>query len=194
MIITNDKVLKIAETVYKSTINGSLKWVVYNSIFSNDTTHYYQSFSGDGKTKFLCCINIKGDLSDININHYDALRIYNKDIVDGVVSCYVSDSNYVELLHRWIYNNHVKDTLVSTKYEVYNEIIKSIDVSAYREDKINKIIDNDMIIDEKGDKVITEKKESKIKKFFKEKYTYLLLILYFISINFILYFYIINGK
>ena len=144
---------KIVDTVYRSTINGNLKWEPSNSIFNSDTRHKYQALSSDGKTKFTCDITLNPDMS-LKAGSYDTVDIHNDSIVDGVARCYTRDNKNASLIYEWIYNNKVKNTLaVKNQHIVYDDIMKSIDTSEYRDQKISQVLDDV--------KKVTEKEEVK---------------------------------
>lgn len=128
--MTEEQISNIVDTVYKSTLNGNLKWEPCFSIFNSDTRHKYQALSSDGKTKFTCDLTLKSDMSGINVNQYDTLDIHNENIIDGVARCNSNVNPNVILIYQWIYDNHLKKTV----------LVKSIDTAEYRDKKLNIIL------------------------------------------------------
>ena len=148
----------IVDTVYKSTISGNLKWEPSKSIFNSDTRHKYQAMSPDGKTKFTCDIILDTDMSTMKITSYETLDIHNENIVDGVVRCNSNQNANVKLIYEWIYNNHLKKTLmVKNQKAVYNDILKSIDTSEYRDKKITEVLGEKNVEEENKDEEFKNK-------------------------------------
>ncbi len=149
----DEKILSIIDNIYKATISGSLKWDIANSIFNNDTSHRYKSLSSDGITKFQCTVNLQKDLTLDKAN--GILNIENPNMVDD--GLYMSVYNYPSIgpILDFIYKNHIKPNLkVINQDIVMDDILKGIDISDYRDRKIDSVLSD-------------QKKESFFKKFFK---------------------------
>ncbi len=153
------KLLAIIDSIYKATINGSLKWTLSNSFFNNDTTHRYESISLDGITKFDCRIELDTNSANVANGFYlndGSVTINNPNMLDG--KAFMSMSRYpVKKILEWIYINEIKPKLkVSNQDIVMDNILKGIDISEYRDDKINKVL-------EEKKEPIKEKNENEMK-------------------------------
>lgn len=139
--MNDDLIKKLVETVYKATISGNMKWYLSKSIFNSDTRYGYESMSNDGKTTFKFEINLEKDLSGLSSYGNDSIRILNDDIIDGSVKCDSSMSERVSEICEWLYLNHVKPTIpLKNQEKTLNSIIKNIDISEYRDSKINDVL------------------------------------------------------
>jgi hypothetical protein len=159
--MSNEKLNKIVEMVYKATINGSLKWSLANSIFNSDTRHKYTALSADGITTFSCAIDLKKDLN-FNKGSRCSMDISNPNIVDDVSYLWSDKYPVIESIHEWIYTTHIKPSInLANQDDVMDGILSSIDVSEYRDQKIETILNDKPIIEEK-----TEVNQSFFKKLF----------------------------
>jgi hypothetical protein len=162
--MSKEKLNKIAEMVYKATIIGNLKWELDDSIFNSDTVHKYKSLSADGITIFSCKIILKKNLS-FDKNNRCSLDISNPNIVDN--SSYLWSDLYpiVMDIQEWIYRNNIKSNIkLSNQESVMDDILSGIDVSEFRDQKIETILNKSSIIEEKKDQ-----KKSFLKKLFGSK-------------------------
>jgi hypothetical protein len=154
-----EKLSQIVDGVYKATVNGSLKWSLANSIFNSDTRHKYTSMSTDGVTKFNCEVTLKDDLTLSTTGC--SLNISNPSMVDDGAYLYSDEYPVTKSIQRWIYDNHVQPGLkVANQDNVMDDILKGIDVSEYRDKKIETILDEKPIMKEE------EPKKSLLKKLF----------------------------
>lgn len=163
--MSNEKLSKIVEMVYKATISGSLKWSLANSIFNSDTRHKYTALSADGITTFSCAIDLKKDLTFSKVSRC-SMDISNPKIVDDVSYLWSDKYPTVTLIQEWIYNTHIKPKIsLANQDDVMDDILSSIDVSEYRDQKIETILNSKPIMEEKTEEK-TEVKQSIFKKLF----------------------------
>lgn len=159
--MSNEKLNKIAEMVYRATVSGSLKWSLANSIFNSDTRHKYTTLSADGVTRFSCSIDLKKDLT-FNKGSRCSMNISNPNIVDDVSYLWSDKHPIIESIQEWIYNTHIKPSIsLANQDDVMDDILSSIDVSEYRDQKLETLLNDKPIIEEK-----TETKQSIFKKLF----------------------------
>lgn len=159
--MSKEKLSQIVEGVYRATLNGSLKWSLAKSIFNSDTRHKYESFSPDGATKFSCEVTLNENLSLSKSE--STLHIDNKSMVDDGKYLRSGDYPVVITIQRWIYENHVQPSIsVANQEQVMDDILKGIDVSEYRDKKIETILEEKPIIEQES----TEPKKSIFKKLF----------------------------
>ena len=159
--MSNEKLSKIVEMVYRATVSGSLKWKLANSIFNSDSRHKYTALSADGITTFSCSVDLKKDLS-FNKGSRCSMDISNPNIVDDVSYLWSDKYPTVSLIQEWIYNTHIKPSIsLANQDDVMDDILSSIDVSEYRDQKLETLLNDKPIIEEK-----TETKKSIFKKLF----------------------------
>lgn len=159
--MSTEKLNKIAEMVYKATISGSLKWRLANSIFNSDTRHKYTALSADGVTTFSCSIDLKKDLT-FNKGYRCSMDVSNPNIVDDVSYLWSDRHPIVGDIQEWIYNTHIKPSIkLANQDSVMDDILSGIDVAEYRDQKIETILNDKPIIEEKK-----EVKQSIFKKLF----------------------------
>jgi len=156
--MNKEKLNKIVESVYKATTSGSMKWSLFNSVFNSDTRHKFEAISSDGITKFYCEVSLSNDLK--LDNSPAMLRILNPGMVDDGVYLHSPDYPTIKLIQNWIYINHVQTGLkIVNQDNVMDDILRGIDVSEYRDKKIETILGENSIKHE-------EEKKSLLKKLF----------------------------
>jgi hypothetical protein len=139
--MNKDKLQRIVDSVHAATTNGSLVWKLTTSMFNNDTTHKFESISEDGVTRFTCTISLNRDLTLYNV--LASLNISNPSIIDGSVDLRYLDYKNISEIHEYIYKNQVLPNLkISDQDKVMDDILKGVDVSEYRDKKIDTILDN----------------------------------------------------
>ena len=155
--MNKEKLTKLVESVYLSTQNESLVWTPSYSIFNNDTSHKYESQSSDGITKFSMTIELTKDLKLSNNCH---LGVSNPNIVDGNINLYSYTDDYpvVKNIQDFIYHKYVKSLIkVPSQDKVMDDIIGAIDVSGNRDRKIETILEDSPIKEEKESKSFLKK-------------------------------------
>jgi len=90
------------------------------------------------------------------------MDISNPNIVDDVSYLWSDKYPTVQLIQEWIYNTHIKPSIsLANQDDVMDDILSSIDVSEYRDQKLETLLNDKPIIEEK-----TETKKSIFKKLF----------------------------
>lgn len=150
-----EKLSQIVDGVYKATISGSLKWSLSNSCFNSDTRHKHESDSSDGVTKFVCEVSLSDDMK---LEANNSLYVSNPNMIDGGIYLSTREYQVVALIQTWLYTNLVLPQInISNQDVVMDDILKGIDVSEYRDRKLNEIL---------SDKVKEDEKKSLIKRLF----------------------------
>jgi len=72
------------------------------------------------------------------------LQIQNPNMIDDGTFLYPRDYPGVKLLQEWLYREHVLPTIkVANQDKVMDDILKGIDVSEYRDKKLEDILGDD---------------------------------------------------
>lgn len=156
--MSQEKLNKIVDSVYKSTVSGLLKWSIRNSLFNSDTRHRYESMSDDGITKFYVEVCLKNDLTfDSRSSTY--VNICNEKMLDKGAYIHSDKCPSIKLIEEWIYRNHIKPSIkISDQDSVMDDILNGIDISGNRDKKIDTILSS---VKEKND-IKEEKNDAKV--------------------------------
>jgi len=164
--MNRDKLSQIVESVYKATINGSLKWELSSSCFNSDTRHKHESISTDGITKFYCEVRLSNDMK-LDPLQYCPMHVSNPNMIDDGVYLYPREYPLVIDLQKWLYENLVLPKInIANQDKVMDDILKGTDISEFRDKKLDSIL-SDQLIKASNDLPIEEEpKKSLIRKIF----------------------------
>lgn len=141
--MNKEKLQKIVDNVYRSTINKTLTWSLSNSCFNSDTSHKYITPSSDGVTTFSCTVTLEKDLK-LKVTSYDVLHISNVNMVDGGVYLQSRDYKGISELHKWLYDTYImaKTKLLADQDVIMDGILKGISVADDRDKKIEDVLES----------------------------------------------------
>ena len=132
-----DKITRIVENVYKSTLNGVLTWSVNSSIFNSDTSHRFVAKSADGVTRFLVTINLNKDLTFND----GLLNIDNPNMIDGGIYLYPAKYKEIKNILQWLFKEKVHPVLKNINQDkVMDDILNAIDITETRDRKLDSIL------------------------------------------------------
>lgn len=135
-----EQIEKIVDSLYKATISKSLVWTLGNSVFNSDKSHKFSAKSLDGITKFSCTIKLDDNLK---LETYSSLTISNPNIIGDTLHIYSNDYPIIGKINKYIYDEFVHDKVkVPNQDKVMDDILKGIDISEFRDNKIETILDN----------------------------------------------------
>ena len=136
-----EKLQKIIDSVYRSTINKTLTWSLSNSCFNSDTSHQYECPSSDGLTIFSCTVSLEKNLK-LKTTKYDLMYIKNSGVVDGGVYLYSNEYAGISELHKWLYDTYIlaKTKLIADQDNVMDGILNGISVADDRDKKIEDVL------------------------------------------------------
>jgi len=141
-MMNKEKLGQIVESVYKATINGSLKWKLSNSCFNSDTRHKHESMSTDGITKFYCEVTLTKDMV---LDPVNALNVSNPNMIDDGAYLTTRDYPLVIELQKFLYEKLVLPKInITNQDKVMDDILKGIDISEYRDKKLDSLLGDEL--------------------------------------------------
>lgn len=143
----NKKIEKIVEYLFDNTVDNTIQWKLSNSIFNNEFEYGMEAIVDETVFSIFIILNRDGSLQNGS-----SIFISNKDIISGRRQVSSLQFNKIRNLEILIYDKYVKPNIKVQSTSVYDDIINSLGKDHIRNEKIEKILD-----DEKKSKSIFEK-------------------------------------
>jgi hypothetical protein len=127
-------VREIIENLTDGTTNNDIEWKLSNNLFNSETQKYFETFSVDGKTKFVTQVYLddKFNFQPNRVNFF----IYNKDLVNGSKIFASYDYKEIEKLGESIYNKYIKpNTPQKNENDTYKSILSNIFTKQHKRDQ-----------------------------------------------------------
>ena len=140
-----EKIGIIVNSLFNNTNSGKIVWDMKQGCININTFVFTYKVNAD--TKFSLTFDLNEN-NDALTNTSIIITMYNKDIKSGFTLISSYDFPDVFKLAEWLYCNKIKDIIYFPKYiGVYDSIIESIQPGKIREDKIDKILEDEVLED-----------------------------------------------
>jgi hypothetical protein len=144
----SDKIIKIVDNLYQLTDKGVLTWSENEP--TSKKRYFERTYVTSGEDETTYKIDIKFSLfsEKWKLESSPSLWIMNSNLPNGMYYVLENDNKYgLENLRSLIMSLYCKDMNPSTKdiEDIFDEICNNINISAIRDNKINYLINKDVI-------------------------------------------------
>jgi hypothetical protein len=154
------KVESILKSIITGTKNGSVDWSLQNTCFNSETSHTYESYSIDKKTKFQMEVSLEKDFTLKSST--SGLFIFNENLVDGRTYLSSDYNEYLKSIKEILYENYIKPNITrKNESDVFDSILLNIGNRQMKRDfLLDEILSEPEVKVEPKSEPVEEKKKS----------------------------------